>query len=49
MHSFKENPSWSYCPYREIISHKRQYWYEISMLLIMDFQNPITAYFNSCH
>ena len=49
IYSFKKNPSGSYCLYREVISHKRQYWYEISMLLIMDFQNPITAYFNSWH
>ena len=49
IYSFKENPSGSYCLYREIISHKRQYWYEISMLLNMDFHNLTTAYFNSCH
>ena len=49
IYSFKKNPLGSYCLYREIISHKRQYWYEISMLLIMDFHNPITANFNSCH
>jgi len=49
IYSFKKNPSGSYCLYREIISHKRQHWYEISMLLIMDFHNSITAYFNSCH
>ena len=36
--------------FRELLStHRRQYWYEIPMMLFMDFQNPITAYFNSCH
>ena len=49
IYSFKENPLGSCYICGAIISHKRQCWYEISMLLFMDFQNPITAYFNSCH
>ena len=38
IYSFKENPSGSCYIYGEIISLN---WYEISMLLFMDFQNPI--------